>query len=380
MRSKLDHPAFIAALAAAGLLLKPYRPPPPAPADTGKTRSHPFQKKPTGTRPDPDNAAGSGADSPAEIPPRGWWAVIKRVGSQINNNQLMTQAAAVTFYALLSVFPAMAALVSIYGLFADPAAISDQINALGNVMPGGGTALLGDELKSLTSAPAKGLGWALVLGVATSLWTANQAMKAFFNALNAVYEEHEKRSFIKLTALTLACTVGVILFVVIALVGVVVVPAVLNFVGLGGITDLLVRIVRWPILLVLIGVVLAVLYRYGPSREHAKWRWISWGSGFAAIVWVLVSLLFSWYVAHFGSYNKTYGSLGAVVGFMTWIWISTTVVLIGAQLDAELEAQTDRDTTTGPAKPQGTRGATVADQKPPPNPSRSKPSPCLARA
>jgi membrane protein len=149
---------------------------------------------------------------------------------------------------------------------------------------------------------------------------------------------------------------------IVALIGVVVVPAVLNFVGLGGVTEVLIKWLRWPVLLLIVGVLLAVLYRYGPSRETAKWRWVSYGSAFAAILWVIVSLLFSWYVANFGNYNKTYGSLGAVVGFMTWIWISSTVVLIGAQLDAELEKQTARDTTTGPERPLGSRGAAPADQ------------------
>ena len=361
MRSKLDHPVFIAALAAAGLLLAPYRPPTPDPAPAAN-KPHPFKRQRAGRGPGTGPALGQDADSPAEIPARGWWAVIKRVAHDVSENQLMTQAAAVTFYALLSLFPALAALVSIYGLVADPATIMKQVDALSGMMPGGGQQLLMDELKSLTSASDRGLGWALVLGIATSMWTSNQAMKAVFNALNAVHEEHETRSFIKLTALTLACTAGVILFMVVALVGVVVIPAVLNFVGLAGITEMLINWLRWPVLLLVVVVLLAVLYRYGPSREAAKWRWISYGSVVAAILWVIVSLLFSWYVAEFGSYNKTYGSLGAVVGFMTWIWISSTVVLIGAQLNAELEKQTARDSTTGPERSLGSRGAAPADR------------------
>jgi membrane protein len=358
-KSKLDHPVFIAALAAAGLLLKPYRPPP---HDLAPAKPHPFKRRVAGREQAADSSRGQDADSPTEIPARGWWDVIKRVARDVSENQLMTQAAAITFYALLSFFPALAALVSIYGLIADPATIMKQVDALSGVLPGGGQELLTEELKSLTSASNGGLGWGLILGLATSLWTSNQAMKALFGALNVVHEEHEKRSFFKLTALTLACTAGVVLFMIVALIGVVVVPAVLNFVGLGGVTEVLIKWLRWPVLLLIVGVLLAALYRYGPSRETAKWRWVSYGSAFAAILWVIVSLLFSWYVANFGNYNKTYGSLGAVVGFMTWIWISSTVVLIGAQLDAELEKQTARDTTTGPERPLGTRGAAPADQ------------------
>jgi membrane protein len=142
---------------------------------------------------------------------------------------------------------------------------------------------------------------------------------------------------------------------------VVALPIALNFVGLDKVTDILLRVARWPLLLVIVTVLLAVIYRYGPSRTEARWRWVSWGGAFAAIVWVLVSLAFSWYVAHFGSYNKTYGSLGAAIGFMTWIWISATIVLIGAELNAEMEHQTTRDTTTGAEKPLSARGAHKAD-------------------
>jgi membrane protein len=333
-KSKLDHPVFIAALAAAGLLLKPYRPPP---HDLAPAKPHPFKRRVAGREQAADSSRGQDADSPTEIPARGWWDVIKRVARDVSENQLMTQAAAITFYALLSFFPALAALVSIYGLIADPATIMKQVDALSGVLPGGGQELLTEELKSLTSASNGGLGWGLIVGLATSLWTSNQAMKALFGALNVVHEEHEKRSFFKLTALTLACTAGVVLFMIVALIGVVVVPAVLNFVGLGGVTEVLIKWLRWPVLLLIVGVLLAALYRYGPSRETAKWRWVSYGSAFAAILWVIVSLLFSWYVANFGNYNKTYGSLGAVVGFMTWIWISAMVILMGAELNAELE-------------------------------------------
>ena len=320
MRDKSESPVLIAALGAAGLFLgRQIRPNPVAPAlsDRAEPRA-----------------------APQPEPAQGWWAILKRVGAQISNNQLMTQAAAITFYALLSIFPAMAALVSIFGLIADPQTIVDQVNSLSGVMPGGGKELLMDELKTLTEGSGKGLGWGVVLGIATSLWTSNQAMKAVFNALNAVHEVKETRGFIKLTAMTLACTAGAILFVVVALAGIVVVPIVIKFLGLSGFVDQLLNWARWPLLLVFISGLLAVLYRFGPCRDKVVWRWVTWGGGVAAIGWVVVSILFSWYVANFGNYNKTYGSLGAVVGFMTWIWISSTVVLVGAQFDAELEKST----------------------------------------
>ena len=145
------------------------------------------------------------------------------------------------------------------------------------------------------------------------------------------------------------------------MVGVVAIPVVLNFVGLGDTLETALRLARWPVMLLAVGFFLACLYRYGPSRERAQWRWVSWGSGVAALAWIVFSLGFSWYVTNFGNYNETYGSLGAAIGFMTWIWLSSTVVLVGAELDAEMEHQTARDTTTGPERPLGGRGAQMAD-------------------
>jgi membrane protein len=273
----------------------------------------------------------------------------------------MTEAAAITFYSLLALFPALTALVSIYGLFADPASISDHVAAASGVVPGGGMQIITDQVHSLAANGGKALGLGAVLGLTASLWSANQGTKALFDALNVVYGEQEKRGFVRRTAVTLAFTVGGILFVLIAMGAVVAVPLVINFMGLSGVTDLLLRFLRWPVLLVVVAAVLACIYRVGPSRQSARWRWVTWGGGFAAVTWLLSSIAFSWYVSHFGSYNKTYGSLGAAIGFMTWIWLSATVVLVGAELNAEMEHQTARDTTTGPEKAVGTRGATKAD-------------------
>ncbi len=318
-----------------------------------------------GRRPDVGrpSSAGSGrdADMPSKIPARGWWAIAKRVAGEVSEHRLLTEAAAITFYALLALFPALAALVSIYGLFANPATIADQLTAASGVVPSGGMQIITDQVHSLTANGSKALGFGAVVGIAVSLWSANQGTKALFDALNVVYDEKEKRGFLLRTAVTLGFTLGGLLFVVIALVAVVAVPVALNFVGLGGIGTLLLRILRWPAVLVVLAALLAVLYRVGPSRERARWSWVIWGAAFAAVAWVLVSLAFSWYVGHFGSYNKTYGTLGAAVGFLTWIWISAAVVLVGAEVNAEMEHQTARDTTTGPEKVLGTRGATKAD-------------------
>jgi membrane protein len=280
----------------------------------------------------------------------------------ISDDRILAEAAGVTFYALLAIFPTLAALVSLYGLVADPKTISDNLSAVSGVLPGGGMQILQDQVKSLTSKPSSGLGFGAIVGLLTSLWSANAGMKALFDALNVVYEEKERRSFIRRTLLTLAFTVGAIFFIIIAMSGVVVLPAVLGFLGLGQTTKLLLDLLRWPVLIVALMVFLAAVYRYGPSRLQARWRWVSWGGGVATLCWVLVSLAFSYYVSHFGNYNKTYGSLGAAIGFMTWIWLSSSVVLIGAELNAEMEHQTERDSTIGPEKPLGQRDALKANE------------------
>jgi membrane protein len=205
------------------------------------------------------------------------------------------------------------------------------------------------------------LGATFFTGLAISLWSANAGIKALIDALNIVYGEAEKRGLIKLNALSLTFTIGIIAFMLLAMGAMVALPIVLDYVGLGRTTETLIKLGRWPVMFLVVAFGIALLYRYGPSRDTAKWRWVTWGSALAAFVWIVASILFSWYAANFGSYNKTYGSLGAAIGFMTWIWISTIVILVGAELDAEMEHQTARDTTEGSPKPLGSRGAKMAD-------------------
>ncbi|HEV7457034.1 MAG TPA: YihY/virulence factor BrkB family protein [Roseococcus sp.] len=306
--------------------------------------------------------AGAAARSPSEIPPRGWWQILKRTAQQASEDRLMMEAAAITFYTLLALFPALAALASLYALWTDPATIQGHLSALGGFVPEGGMQIIEEQVARVTETGGGTLGLGAVLGLLVSLWSSNQAAKAMFDALNIVYEEREKRSFIHFTAVTLAFTLCLILFAILTMMGVVAVPVVLGMVGLGGTAESLLRHGRWPVLLVLVGLVLACLYRWGPSRARAKWRWVSWGSAFASVAWLGGSAAFSWYVANFGSFNETYGSLGAVVGFMTWIWLSALVILLGGELNAEMEHQTARDTTTAPDKPMGRRHAQMADR------------------
>lgn len=306
-----------------------------------------------------DDGRGRSAEAPSEIPARGWKDILLRVYQGVSDDRILANAAAVTFYALLALFPAIAAVVSIYGLLADPNTIAKSLNSVSAILPGGALEVVRDQLTRLTAQGSGSLGFSFVVGLAVSLWSANGGIKALFDALNVVYEEREKRSFIRLNAVSLAFTIGMILFALIALVCVIAVPVVLQH--LPYVIGSIINIARWPILLVLVAVALACIFRYGPSRSEPRWRWISWGSAFAAMAWLAVSALFSSYAANFGSFNKTYGSLGAVVGFMTWMWLSIIVILIGAKLNAEIEHQTASESTVGQPKPLGRRGAKMAD-------------------
>jgi membrane protein len=308
-----------------------------------------------------EKGRGRSADTPTEIPARGWKDILWRTYEEFNKDRVMSVAAGVTYYALLALFPAIAALVSIYGLFADPGTIQDHLNTLSGVLPGGALDIIREQVIRIASQGSGKLGFGFVFGLGLSLWSSNAGMKAIFDALNIVYGEEEKRSFIKLNVLSLSFTLGAIAFILIALAGIIVLPIALNFIGLGSGTEWLVSIARWPILLIGIVVGLSLIYRFGPSRDKAEWRWVTPGGLVAAVLWLAVSMLFSWYVANFGSYNETYGSLGAVIGFMTWIWLSTIVVLLGAEINAEMEHQTAKDTTEGAHQPMGARGAQMAD-------------------
>jgi membrane protein len=308
-----------------------------------------------------ERGRGREADTPVEIPTLGWKDILWRVYEEFGQDRVMSVAAGVTFYALLALFPAIAALVSIYGLFADPATIQEHLNALAGVLPGGALEIVGEQVKRIASQGSGSLGFGFIFGLVVSLWSANAGMKAILDALNIVYDEEEKRGFISLNLQSLAFTLGAILFILVAIGGIVILPIALDFVGFRQGVEWLLTLVRWPLLLAAVVLGLAVLYRYGPSRDKAEWKWTTPGSLVAAVVWLGASMLFSWYVSNFGNYNETYGSLGAVIGFMTWIWLSTIVVLVGAEINAEMEHQTARDTTEGPQAPLGTRGAQMAD-------------------
>ena len=303
------------------------------------------------------------ADKPSEIPAKGWKDIIWRVYDGIQNDRILLVAAGVTFYALLALFPTIAAVVSLYGLFADASTISEHLKLISGFLPEGALTVIGDQVTRITSHGNATLGFAFAGTLLLSLWGANAGTKAIFDALNIIYKEREKRSFLELTFKSLLFTIAGLVLVLVAIAGVVAVPLALKLLGIPKESGAAILVLlRWPLLYVVILLALACLYRYGPSRAHPQWSWVTWGSAIAGAIWIASSLLLSWYVANFGTYNATYGSLGAVIGFMIWMWLSTIVVLVGAEINAEMEHQTTKDTTAGGGKPMGARGATMADE------------------
>jgi membrane protein len=304
---------------------------------------------------------GRKAESPSEIPVRGWKDIVWRVWGEFNRTRIMSVAAGVTFYVLLSIFPTIAALVSLYGFVADRALISRHLNLLSGFLPTAAIELLGTEVTRIAGQPEATLSGAFFFGLAVSLWSANAGMKGLFEAMNVVYGEDEKRSLLAVNILSLCCTLALIAFVLFTLAALVIAPLALRSLGFASSSETLLSLLRWPLLSVVVLLGLSALYRYGPSRHNAQWKWVTPGSVLATLLWLAGSGAFSWYVAHFGRYNLTYGSLGAAVAFMTWIWLSTIIILLGGQLNAEMEHQTSHDTTVGPTKPLGSRRAHMAD-------------------
>ena len=287
-----------------------------------------------------ERGRGRQATSPWRIPWRGWKDIFWRAYEKMNDNRLLAVAGGVVFYTLLALFPAVTAFVSLYGLIADASTIDQHLSLAAGILPSGAVNILHEQLTRLTSSRTSALSFGFVFGLVFALWSAISGTKAVIDGLNVAYGEAEKRSFIRLSIVSLVFTLGAFLSLALAVSAVVVAPILLTHVGLGGVSPALVRILRWPALLAFVIFGLAILYRYGPSRRQARWTWLSVGSVAAAFGWLVASALFSWYIANFGTYDATYGSLGAAIGMMMWMWISMIVVLLGAQLNAETEHQT----------------------------------------
>ena len=304
---------------------------------------------------------GREADSPKEIPKKGWKDVFKRVKGQLDKDNIDIVSAGVAFYFFLALIPALAAVVSVYGLVTDPAQLEQQMSQLTSVLPESAHQMLKETLHNIVTKSGSTLGWSVVFSILVSLWSANKGTKSLFEGVNIAYDEKSERGFVKQNALTLLFTIGGMIIGIICMAFVVGFPALAGNLGLPDTLQSVINWLRWPVLALVIMFSLALVYKYAPDRDNAKFRWVSWGSGIAAVLWMVGSLLFSFYVNNFGSYSETYGSLAAVIILMLWFNLTAFIILLGAEINAELEHQTAKDTTTGPQKPMGQREAYQAD-------------------
>ncbi len=302
---------------------------------------------------------GRGADSPQEIPVKGWKAIAKRTAKEVKQDQVPLLAAGVAFYTLLSLFPAIIAGVSIYGLVADPQTVRDQIDKLTQMLSPSTAQLLTEQIKQITGGAGGALGVATVIGILTALWSASSGMKALITGVNLAYDESESRKFVKLRGLSILLTLGAMVLLAVAGATIVGFPPIAD--SLPTVLQWVLSILRFVVLAALLVAGLAVLYRYAPDRDEPKWTWVSWGSGIATLLWILASIGFSIYVNSFGNYNKTYGALAGVIILMFWLYLTALIVLVGAEVNTEMELQTAKDTTAGPTKPMGDRDAHAAD-------------------
>lgn len=313
---------------------------------------------------------GRDAESPGEVPRQGWWDILWRTVRSVGEDNLTVVAAGVAFYAFLAVVPALAATIALYALFSDAEQIARHLEYLTQVVPEEVMPILREQITRIVQNE-RAAGFSAIIGLVLALYGSAKATKAMIAGLNIAYGEREKRNFLRLNFAAVMMTLGGIIGVIVIIALVAVLPAVLRVVGLSDATGLLLSLLRWPLLIALFVGALAVIYRFGPCRNEPRWRWLSGGAILAAVLWVLGSAGFSYYVSQFGNYDKTYGSLGAIVVFLLWLLVSAFVILLGAELNAEMERQTARDTTVGEPEPLGERGAHAADTV---GPSRSAPA------
>ncbi len=295
-----------------------------------------------------DHGAGPrDATNPLELGVKGWKDVARRVWKELKNDDLSTLAASVAFYGFFAIIPGVAALISIYGLVSDPHEVGKQLFTLRQILPSGTEQMMGEQLERLASASTGALSGGMIIGVLLAIWSASKGMKAIIHALNIAYDEEEKRGFVRLNLVTLALTFGAVLTLALAIGSLVIAPIAMKYVGLGDFSEAVIRIGRWPALAAFVLFGLAVVYRYAPARPPTKWRWVTPGSIVATIIWMAASIGFSFYAKHFGSYEKTYGSLGAVAILLFWFYLSAYVILLGAELNSEAEQESDDNPTEG---------------------------------
>ncbi|WP_255558847.1 YihY/virulence factor BrkB family protein [Horticoccus luteus] len=306
------------------------------------------------------DARGRSAHHPGELPARGWLDILARTRQKLAADNLSIVAAGVAYYGFFAAVPALGATISLYALVADPSTIAAHLELLARVLPGEVMPLVQEQISRITGNTTAA-GWGAVIGVVLALYSSARATRALIAGLNIAYNETERRGFLRLLVRSLALTFAAILGVLVVIGLLAAVPLAARRAGVSAGTEMLVACLRWPCLVVLFASGVSALYRFGPSRRPARWSWLSGGAMVAATLWIAACVGFSFYVSKFGSYDRTYGSLGAIVIFLFWLYLTAYVVLLGAELNAEMERQTARDTTPGPERPLGQRGAFAAD-------------------
>jgi membrane protein len=332
---------------------------------------HPDPHRPPPGAPSEQELPGIHAEKPTDIPFQGWKQIVKRAWAENSADNMPIIAGGVAFFGFLSIFPALIAMISIYGLVASPETVTRQVEDLSAQLPQEASKLIEDQLTAITTNSGSALTWGLVVAILAALWSASGGVGNIVTAINLAYDEVETRKFVRLKATSLALTLGAIVFVLITFGLVAITPIVLDALPLGVVGTILAQVLRWGLLLAVFAGALAVLYRVAPDRDAPQLRWVSLGSIVVTVVWALVSLGFSFYVDNFGSYDKTYGAIAGVIVLMLWLYLTCYLILLGAEINSEAEHQTAQDTTTGDPQPMGKRGAEMADSLPdPPEPTK----------
>ena len=311
-----------------------------------------------------EQVPGGQADKPTDIPPEGWKQIVKRAFAESKADHVPLLAGGVAYAAFLAIFPALIAAISVYGLLVEPAEVRRQIEDTASALPNDAKSLITSQLTSIASGPKSALGLSLIISVAVALWAASGGVMGLMNAVNVAYDEEDKRKFFKKRGLALLLTVGGIILFGICIALVAVLPPVLNNIGLGAFGRIGAEVLRWVLLIALVMGALSIVYRLAPDRDSPKMKWASLGAIVATVLWAIASVGFSLYVNNFGKYGKTYGALAGVVVLMIWLYWSAYIILLGAEINAEAEQQTAKDTTKGEEKPLGERGAVKADSMP----------------